>query len=66
MAITIDPTTQRHLSHIILAQYINNKLPITDKVINLVRHNIQEQDVVAVIELTINIKVDRVEIEEVV
>lgn len=66
MVTTIDPTTQRHLSHIILAQYLYHKLPITYQVINLIGHNIQEQDVVAVIELVIDIKVDRVEIEEVV
>ena len=66
MVTTIKPTTQRHISHIILAQQFNHKLPITDKVINLIRDNIQEQDVVAVIKLTRDRKVDRVEIEEVV
>ena len=66
MVTTIDPTTQRHLSNIIRAQYLYHKLPITDQVIDLVRDNIQEQNVVAVIKLTINIKVDRVEVEKVV
>ena len=57
MAPAIETITQWHQLNINLAQHINNQLPITDQVVIIIGHYLQEQNVITIIDLVVDRKV---------
>ena len=62
MALAIETITQWHQLNINLAQHINNQLPIIDQVVIIIGHHLQEQNVITIIDLVVDRKVEWIKI----